>query len=285
MRADSMALDSTPQAAPPAMRTRISIVIPCYNHGQYLGEAIDSARRIGRDDIEIIVVDDGSTDSETESEMNSVRKGGVSVIRQENRGLAAARNAGIMASRGDYILPLDADNLVRPEYVSDALTIMDANPRTGVVYGDANYIGDKTGRWHVGPFDMDRLLRWNYIDACTVYRRSVWEQNGGYDPTLPVQGFEDWDFWLGAVQNGWEFAYVPKVLFDYRISEGSMRARMAGHEAEIAEFILAKHRKLYAQRWFELRDNTSFRAALRHTVKLFRVKLGRKVAEAISSRH
>lgn len=280
-----MALDSTPQAAPPAMRTRISIVIPCYNHGQYLGEAIDSARRIGRDDIEIIVVDDGSTDSETESEMNSVRKGGVSVIRQENRGLAAARNAGIMASRGDYILPLDADNLVRPEYVSDALTIMDANPRTGVVYGDANYIGDKTGRWHVGPFDMDRLLRWNYIDACTVYRRSVWEQNGGYDPTLPVQGFEDWDFWLGAVQNGWEFAYVPKVLFDYRISEGSMRARMAGHEAEIAEFILAKHRKLYAQRWFELRDNTSFRAALRHTVKLFRVKLGRKVAEAISSRH
>jgi hypothetical protein len=101
---------------------------------------------------------------------------------------------------------------------------------------------------------------------------------------MPVQGFEDWDFWLGAAANRWEFAYVPEILFDYRVSDASMRSAMAGHEADIAEFILAKHRKLYASTWFELRDNTSFKAALLHTGKLFRTKVARTMAQALSRR-
>ena len=92
-------------------------------------------------------------------------------------------------------------------------------PNIGVVYGDAEYIGMRTGRWHVGSFERDRLLRWNYIDACAVYRRSIWEQNRGYDGTMPVQGLEDWDFWLSTLAHGWKFAYVPEVLFEYRVAK------------------------------------------------------------------
>ena len=92
---------------------KVSVVIPCFNHGEFLPEAVCSATCIERDDIELIVVDDGSTDERTRKEMDALPAQGIKVIRQENKGLAAARNAGIAISRGEYILPLDADDRLR----------------------------------------------------------------------------------------------------------------------------------------------------------------------------
>ena len=164
-------------------------------------------------DIELIVVDDGSTDERTRKEMDALPAQGIKVIRQENKGLAAARNAGIAISRGEYILPLDADDRLRSGWIDRGIRILDSNPQVGVVYGDAQCFGTRNDRWTIGPFDPDRLLQWNYIHASALYRRSVWEQNRGYDGTMPVQGYEDWDFWLGALEHGWEFAYVPRGVF------------------------------------------------------------------------
>src|SRR5882724_3600730 len=185
---------------------KVSVVIPCFNHGEFLPEAVCSATAIERDDVETIVIDDGSTDERTGKEIDALPGHGIRVIRQENKGLSAARNAGIAISRGEYILPLDADNRLRSGYIEHGIRILDANPLVGVVYGDAEYIGTRTGRRHVGPFERDRLLQWNYIDACAIYRRSIWEQNQGYDSRMmPIQGLEDWDFWLGALEHGWGF--------------------------------------------------------------------------------
>jgi hypothetical protein len=95
-----------------------------------------------------------------------------------------------------------------------------------------------------------------------MYRRSVWEQNGGYDGTMPVQGLEDWDFWLGALEHGWEFAYVPEVLFDYRVAKESMITRAAGFEGQIQEFVAKKHGLLYREAWQQLgREHESVKAA------------------------
>ena len=210
---------------------KVSVVVPCFNDGEFLPEAVASVMNISRDDIELIVVDDGSTDGRTRTEVDALIASGLRVIRQQNRGLAAARNAGVLASEAKYILPLDADNRLRLSYIEHGIRILDANPHIGVVYADAEYIGMRAGRWHVGSFDRDRLLRWNYIDACAVYRRSIWEQNGGYDSTMPIQGLEDWDFWLSTFAHGWNFAYVPEVLFEYRVTENSMIARASGSEA------------------------------------------------------
>lgn len=226
---------------------KVSVVIPCFNHGEFLPEAVGSVTNIKRNDVELIVVDDGSSDERTRKEMDALTAQGIYVVRQENKGLAAARNTAVLISKGEYILPLDADNRLRSEYVDRGVQILDASPEVGVVYGDAEYLGLAAGRWNVGPFDRDRLLNWNYIDACAIYRRSVWEQNGGYDGTMPVQGLEDWDFWLGALEHGWQFVYVPEVLFDYRKAEQSMITRTAKYEGQIAEFVGKKHWLLYRQ--------------------------------------
>jgi glycosyltransferase involved in cell wall biosynthesis len=164
-------------------------------------------------------VDDGSTDERTCQEIGAIIAQGTKVVRQENKAVAAARNAGVLLAGGKYILPLDADNRLRSGYIEHGIRILDANPQVGVVYGDAEYIGKRKGRLRLGSFDRDRLLQCNQIDACAMYRRPIWEQNNGYDGTMPVQGFEDWDFWLCALENGWRFAYVPEVLFDYRVAK------------------------------------------------------------------
>src|SRR5580700_2690381 len=119
---------------------KVSVVTPCFNHGEFLPETVASVIKIKRDDIELIVVDDGSTDERTQQEINGLIVQGIKVIRQENRGVAAARNAGILASGGRYILPLDADNNLRSSYIEHGIRILDADPQVGIVYGDAEYI-------------------------------------------------------------------------------------------------------------------------------------------------
>lgn len=256
---------------------KVSVVIPCFNHGEFLPEAVASVTQIGRDDVQLIVVDDGSTDERTSRELHKVMAQGIKVIRQDNRGLAAARNAGIRASQGEYIFPLDADDRLRAGWIGHGTTILDSDPQVGVIYGDAECFGTRVGRWHVGPFDMARLLHWNYIHASALYRRFVWEQNGGYDGTMPVQGLEDWDFWLGALERGWQFAYLREVFFDYRQAEGSMITHTKGFESQVESFIATKHGSLYRRAWQQLeRERESVKATSRNLGRLIKSRLKQK---------
>jgi glycosyltransferase involved in cell wall biosynthesis len=256
---------------------KVSIVIPCFNHGEFLPEAVASVTQIGRDDVELIVVDDGSTDERTVREVDKLVAQGIKVVRQGNKGLAAARNAGILASQGEYIFPLDADDRLRPGWIDRGIRILDSDPQVGVTYGDAECFGTRVGRWHVGPFERDRLLFCNYIHASALYRRSVWEQNRGYDGTMPVQGLEDWDFWLGALEHGWQFAYVPEVLFDYRIAKESMVTRARGFVKQVEEFIAIKHGPLYRQAWLQLASQQeSLKWAFRNLRRLLKSRFKQK---------
>lgn len=282
------------------MTPTVSVIIPCFNHGEFLPEAVASVADMKRDDVELIVVDDGSTDERTRKEIEALIAPGIKVLRQDNRGLAAARNAGILISQGRYILPLDADNHVRAGYIEHAIRILDRNPQVGVVYGDAEYIGMRTGPWHIGPFNRHRMLQWNYIDACAVYRRPVWEQNRGYDCSMPVQGLEDWDFWLGALEHGWQFEYVPEILFSYRVAKNSMITRTSGFEAQIETFIAKKHgplfRDAFLQRERDLesakatlrkleREHESVKATLRNLRRLLKSRFKEKFQQGKSDRH
>jgi len=256
---------------------KVSVIIPCFNHGEFLPEAVASVISMNRDDVELLVVDDGSTDECTRSEMGVLVTRGINVIRQENKGLSAARNAGIAASRAEYILPLDADNRLRPAYVDHGIRILDTQPHVGVVYGDVEFIGIRTGRGSVGPFNPARLLDSNYIDACAFFRRLVWEQNGGYDERM-LDGFEDWDFWLGAVERGWEFAYVPEVLFDYRKAHESMLTRVWHLREQVAEFVAHKHGALYRREWLRLaREHDSGKATFRNLRRIVKTRIKQKL--------
>lgn len=223
----------------------LTVVIPCFNLGQFLPAAVGSVLEMGRPDVEILVVDDGSTEAATIEALARVERQGISVLRQQNGGLAAARNTGIRAARSRIVVPLDADNRLRAGCVEHALRVFQELPRVGVVYGDAEYIGERRGRWVVGPFDPYRLLTWNFIDACAAFRKEVWEGNGGFDARMPVMGLEDWDFWLGAYFNGWEFSYVPEIFFEYRVREGSMISSTFDHSLPVIEYVSRKHGPLY----------------------------------------
>jgi glycosyltransferase involved in cell wall biosynthesis len=231
---------------------KVSVIMPCFNHGEFLPEAVESVRNTKRDDIELIVVDDGSNDERTSKEMDALSAQGINVIRQANKGLAAARNAAVLASHGEYVFPLDADDRMRAGWIDRALGILESDPRVGIVYGDAQCFGTRTNIWQTGRFQPEKLLYTNFIHASALYRRPVWEQNGGYDGAMPVQGVEDWDFWVGAWGHGWQFHYLPEVFFEYRQAEQSMLTRAMPFGDQVQEYVARKHGFLYRQAWLSL---------------------------------
>src|SRR5439155_4936911 len=211
---------------------KVSIVIPCYNHGAMLREALASIDQVRNTNLlEVIIVDDGSSEPETTKILDELAKTGYWVVSQPNRGVGAARNAGIRLAKGEFILPLDSDNRLRDVYLNEGVSLLKNNPTVGVIYADAEYFGERSGRWRIPEFDLLSLIRWNFIDACAVYRKSLWEKVGGYDEHMPWMGFEDWDFWLRVAAHGGAFFHLPKIGFDYRVRSDSMIVKTTGFDS------------------------------------------------------
>ncbi len=225
----------------------ISVVSPCFNHGAYLWEAIRSVENAGFPSYEIIVVDDGSTDPETRMVALEVQAAGYHILLQNNQGVAASRNNAIRLAKGKYIIPLDADNRLLKPYFLKGLEMLESNPELGVVYGDALIIGEKSGDWKNHPLVLEEMLFENYIDTCTIIRRSMWEQTGGYDSNAPVPTRQDYIFWLDCLRCDWKFAYLPEYCFEYRFLDGSevrKYARISSKRLLITEYIFGKQREL-----------------------------------------
>ncbi|URC13082.1 glycosyltransferase family A protein [Flavobacterium sp. B183] len=204
---------------------KISIVITCYNLGQYLKEAIDSIKDYQKkEDYEIILVNDGSTDPVTNTILDDIvlKDKTIYYINQPNLGLAKARNNGIKEAHGQYIIPLDADNKLRTEFITRTISILDNNKDVDVVHGNAQNFGNKNNIWQSKSFYFPEILLNNYIDACAGFRKSTWVKLGGYDENMPVMGFEDWDLWLRMGNIGCKFEYVNEIFFDYRVRDNSM---------------------------------------------------------------
>jgi len=223
--------------------TLVSIIIPCYNHGQYIDEAIKSVEECQSDDYEIIIINDGSTDDFTNNRLIELKNEGYQVIFQENQGLGRSRNNGIKLAKGKYILPLDADNKVTPEFISKAKEILDSDPSISIVYTNRQLFGDSNDLLKVGEFNLFRITEGNYIDACAIYRKTVWEKVGGYDENMPLQGWEDWDFWLSAAKMEFRFFYIPELLFFYRVVENSMIQQLGSNPKidVLIEYLYKKH--------------------------------------------
>lgn len=220
---------------------KISVIIPVYNLGKYLQEAITSVTSYKDDSVyELIIVNDGSTDEQTLQLLNSLEAEGYQVINQENLGLAAARNNGIKVAKGDYILPLDADNKLRHNYFDRSIDIFESDSNVDVVYGDKQYFGENSNTVVVDDFSFPQLCSYNYIDACACFRKSVWSEIGGYDENMPVMGLEDWDFWLRTSLNGFGFYHLREVSYDYRVRSDSMIYGTMKKKEELLNYILGK---------------------------------------------
>jgi glycosyltransferase involved in cell wall biosynthesis len=235
------------------INVRVSVVIPCYNHGNFLGEAVNSVLESDFGEYEIIIINDGSTDPYTlrvfkELEQRFLQNQKITIIHQENSGLPTARNTAVKVAKGEYILPLDADNKIRPHYLSKAVEILDNNKDIGVVYAYANLFGEKKGVWVFPPFNSKKLLLENFVEACSVFRKRIWEECDGYDPSMVI-GYEDWDLWISAMEKGWGFHLLEEVLFDYRLRKDSMASNcnIPDNHRQIIRYICNKHRHTYTE--------------------------------------
>ena len=222
----------------------LSIVIPCFNHGNYLDEALASLPDKTAMDYELIIVDDGSTDPITVAKFDELRKNGYRIISHANRGLAYSRNAGIAQSKGRYILPLDADNKICLPGLVNTLALLE-NGNYDIVYGKPKFFGEDipSRKFTPKPFNGDELFLGNYIDACAVFKKEVWERVGGYDEKMPFQGNEDWEFWLRAYLQGYRFRFLDEECFEYRISGNSMLGSIIDNDRKLANqrYLTNKH--------------------------------------------
>jgi glycosyltransferase involved in cell wall biosynthesis len=224
----------------------VSVIIPCYNQGQYLDEAVDSVLNQTYQDFEIVVINDGSTDLKTLDIIKGYNKPKTKVIHTDNQGLAQARNNGIKASKGKYILPLDADDKIGNIYIEEAVKILDTQEKIGIVYCEAELFGDQTGKWKLPDYRFPDILLGNVIFCSAFFRRSDWEKTSGYNSNM-IYGWEDYDFWLSILELGREVYCIPKVLFFYRRHAETMSKRMdREHFIYSYSQIFKNHQALYA---------------------------------------
>ena len=201
----------------------LSIIIPCYNSQRTLEETLKSVRDQKFENWEAIIVNDGSTDNTENIALGWVTKDKrFRYYSKPNEGLGRTRNFGIERAIGEYILPLDSDNLIEKDAAEIAIKILDKRKNVGVVYGHAELFGEKDGIWKMAKFDLEQLFVQNYIDACAFYRKSLWKEVKGYDEKMPYQGTEDWELWLAFGIRGVKFFRLNRIVFKYRISENSM---------------------------------------------------------------
>jgi glycosyltransferase involved in cell wall biosynthesis len=219
----------------------VSVIIPCYNQGSFLDDAVDSVLAQTYGDLEIIVVNDGSTDASTNRKLEDYRRDKTRVVTTANQGLAAARNNGIAVAAGDYILPLDADDRIAPPYLEEAVAVLDREPHAGIVYCRARLFGAVEADWLLPEYSIEEMLRDNVIFCSALFRRADWELVGGYDTGM-VHGWEDYEFWLSLIGRGRAVRCLDGRYFYYRVAADSMvRSREKQQKLAMFKRIYQRH--------------------------------------------
>jgi len=237
----------------PRTTSKVSIIVPLHNLAEFVPETIESALEQTYKDIEVIVVDDCSTDNSVQ-----VVK---SMLRHDNRirlielipnvGLPAARNAGIAASSGEFILPLDADDKIDAKYLEKTLPLMTEG--VGVVSTWMAIFGHRpemTGHpgsgYPIIRATREQILNGNCMPVCSLIRRQTLDDVGGYPEEMRA-GSEDWCLWAFIIcQAKWRVQVLPEYLFYYRTRPGSM-----SRQATMAPFLESRERirKFCAERY------------------------------------
>lgn len=228
----------------------VSIIVPCYQQAHYLPEALQSVLDQSYVNWECIIVNDGSPDTTEVVAQQWLKKDTrFHYLFKKNGGLASARNEGIRNSQGEFILALDADDILHSDYLKKTVAVLENNNNLAIVschskffVNSISYIVDELKP--SGTHYQDLMFQ-NHLVATSLYRKKCWEEVGGYDESMK-KGFEDWEFWLNITKRGWEFTFVKEFLFYYRKAKKSMLVDTINNHAEAnMEYIFRKHKELY----------------------------------------
>ncbi|MGH2881047.1 MAG: glycosyltransferase family 2 protein [Solirubrobacteraceae bacterium] len=220
----------------------VTVAIACFNYGAFLAEAVESALAQKGGEPRVIVVDDGSSDPGTLAALERLPPQ-VRVLRQENAGVAVARNVALAGAQTPYVLVLDADDRLTPEAVGLLRPLLEDDPEIGFAYGPMRFFGAWEGELRLPPYDPYGLLFRHNIGATALMRRELVEDVGGYDPSF--SGYEDWELWVHALERGWRGRRIEQVTLMYRRHESTrhMSARPGYHRA--FRRLRRKHPRLY----------------------------------------
>ena len=234
----------------------ISIIIPCYNGERLMRETLDCLQKQTIDNWEAVIVNDGSTDNSLAvANEYAARDPRYRVINQPNSGPATSRNVGIKNSRGKYILPLDADDLIAPAYAEKAIEHLESHPNTKVVYCQCRLFGAKDKLWKLPDYSWENIIWSNSIFSSCVYRRSDFDTTNGYNPDMKTI-WEDWDFLLSLLKPEDDVYCIPEPLFFYRQHFSSRNCKAL--DAKIYDTykikLILNHPEIYATRAEKVRE-------------------------------
>lgn len=230
---------------------RVSVVIPCFNSGATVRQTVESVQAQTWGDTEIVVVDDGSTDIATIAVLDSLS--GVRLVRQENAGLPAARNAGFAAATGEYVLALDADDWLEPDTIAAMVQALEESQDASFAYSHLWLEGEAKGVL-AKSYNYFEQLFLNQMPYSILMRRSLWQEIGGYDETMR-RGYEDWEFNIRLGAGGHYGVVVPRPLFHYRVASTGM--------------LLARSNQLHGELWTEIQTKNKTTYQLSHLLRLW----------------
>lgn len=269
------------------MQEAVSVIIPFFNMGDFVKDAIESVILQSYSNVEIILVDDGSTDESSIAIIDNLTLPNGKIIRTSNNGLSAARNVGIENSRGRFIVPLDADDMLAPSFIEECLSVLKSNINIGVVFSEVRAFGDCDERLDFGDFDLQKMLFHNGVVATAIYRKEHWVEFGGYKECMNL-GLEDHEFWMNFFEAGLRFERVNKDLFYYRQYPTSMSKTVNKAEGNYRSMMLKifnSHIGLYREnvellfiRLIDAYENHKFRRVL-FSISFFSKKRLRLVIE------
>lgn len=203
-----------------SINPKVSIIVPCYNQAEYLDECLQSVYDQTYKDWECIIVNDGSPDDTESAARRWISKDSrFHYLLKLNGGLSSARNTGIEMARGEWILPLDADDKIGTRYLELAEKVFDKDYK--VIYCQSEKFGVLNEFWELPAFTLQMLAKTNIIFCTAFFRKRSWEELGGYDNNM-LFGLEDWEFWIHLLKNGGKVHRIDEVCFYYRIKENSM---------------------------------------------------------------
>ncbi|MBI9113162.1 glycosyltransferase [Maridesulfovibrio ferrireducens] len=225
----------------------VSVVVPCHNYGRYLAECVKSVLLQSFCAWEIIIVNDGSTDDTHEVAQDIMANypgHAIRYYRQEQKGIVQPRNRGVTLAKGEFILPLDADDLIAPTFLERTVAYLLERPELGYVSTKALFFGSSNKIWPSEPFANLSLLVTNQQTNTTLYRKTMWQDVNGYDERM-IHGYMDWEFWIHCTKMGWTGEQINEPLFFYRRKDDSVVMRAKQRDIAIKEQIVDLHSDIY----------------------------------------
>jgi glycosyltransferase involved in cell wall biosynthesis len=227
------------------MNGMVSVIVPCYNQAQYLDECLQSVLKQSYDKWECIIVNDGGTDDAYEVASKWCKLDDrFKYIFKENGGLSSARNAGISISKGEYILPLDADDCIASTFLIKAINLLLSDNNIKAVSSYVSFFGIVSGLFKTRGGSINEFLNSNTIVASSLYYKSEFIRIGNYDENMK-DGYEDWEFWIRLLANGGKIEIIKEPLFFYRKKNESMLVSSYKKHLTIYEYIINKHYGLF----------------------------------------